>query len=75
MLNANEEAVEHSEKAYEILHNYELNEHYSGNFNSLIKLIDRQVILFRACSNNPKNLDHLKLDYLRNLKKGLYFYQ
>lgn len=69
LLGENEESVQHSERALEIL-GYELNEHYSGNFNALIKLIDRQVILFRACSDNPKNLDHLKLDYLKNLKKG-----
>ena len=73
LLNEHEEAVEHAEEALKIL-SQELNEHYSGNFNSLIKLIDRQVILFRACSVSPKNLDHLKLDYLRNLKKGLYLF-
>lgn len=71
LLNELEESVQHAEKALEII-SQELNEHYSSNFNSLIKLIDRQVMLFRACSENPKNLDHLKLDYLRNLKKGLY---
>ena len=71
LLGENEEAVQHSERALEIL-GHELNEHYSGNFNALIKLIDRQVILFRACSDNPKNLDHLKLDYLKNLKKGSF---
>lgn len=69
LLGENEEAVRHSERALDIL-GHELNEHYSGNFNTLVKLIDRQVILFRACSDNPKNLDHLKLDYLKNLKKG-----
>ena len=73
LLNEYEESVKHAENALEIL-NYELNEHYSNNFNSLIKLIDRQVMLFRACSENPKNLDHLKLDYLRNLKKGDLIY-